>query len=85
MKLVITYDVDVDALEESYREYLADRKERLEYYEETSNFLRKERYEKNIPWLNFEDYIKNYDIEELKDYEYINNCKIELKNEEEGV
>jgi hypothetical protein len=89
MKLVITYDVDVDALEEDYREYLADRKDALEYCEETGNLLRKGMYEKNMPWLNFEDYIRkvcfnDYDMEELEDYEFINNRKMELKNEEEA-
>jgi len=88
MKLVITYDVNVDALEREYREYLEYRKERLEHYEETGDFLRKKRYEENSPWMNFEEYIKmicfeNYSIGELENYELIDNCKMELKNEKE--
>ena len=90
MKLVITYDVNVDLLENNYRAYLTERKDMLEYYEETGNLLRKERYEKEMPWLNFEDYIKkvcfdNYGMKKLEvNYELIYNCKMELKNEEEA-
>lgn len=85
MKLVITYDVNVDALEKEYREYLAERKERLEYYEETGDFSRKKRYEERNPWLTFEEFVKTtyHDIEELEDYDLIYNRKMELKNEEE--
>jgi hypothetical protein len=89
MKFVITYDVNVDALEEKYRIYLTYRKQMLEYYEEIGNPLKKEEFEKNEPWVNFEEFIKttyfndDYDIEELEDYELIYNPKIELKNEEE--
>lgn len=88
MKLVITYDVNVDALEKEYREYLAEREQKLEYYEETGDLLKKEMYEEIKPWVNFEEYIKmicfeDYSVGELENYELIDNCKMELKNEEE--
>lgn len=91
MKLVITYDVDADGLKRNYRKYLANRKNMLDYYEEIGNLLKKEEYEKDNPWMNFEEFVKifyfdddgYYNIEELEDYNYIYNRKMELKNEEE--
>lgn len=76
MKLVITYDVNVDAIEKEYREDLEYSKEILKYCEE------------DISWMNFEEYIKmicfeNYSVGELENYKLIDNCKMELKNEEE--
>jgi hypothetical protein len=88
MKLVLTYDIiNVDALEKEYRHYLAERKDMLEYYEEIGDSLRKEKYEKDNPWMNFEEFVKEtyfhkgYGVEELADYDLISDCEIELKEE----